>query len=169
MAGQQKPISRYDEMPTSSQKTKSWMKLRAVTNPSIEAVNIAIYASSGCTRRHRAYIQCRRPAPGTHATHNHQHDRRQLVEHDAERDVHRNPRSSCASRTAAHRQTNLDQRQQGHRKDTPTARQSTNLPNPTSCRQAIRTYTTSRIHRNTMPLKTNAAAGKQDNQPDCQF
>ena len=40
----QKPMRRYEDMPTSSQKTKSWMTLRAVTNPSIDAVNNAMYA-----------------------------------------------------------------------------------------------------------------------------
>ena len=35
----QNPMSRYDEMPTNSQKMKSWITLPAVTSPSIDAVN----------------------------------------------------------------------------------------------------------------------------------
>ena len=40
----QKPISRYEPSPTSSQKTNIWMRLLARTKPSMAQVNSDMYA-----------------------------------------------------------------------------------------------------------------------------
>lgn len=40
----QNPMSRYEDIPTSSQNTNSCTTFRAVTSPSMDAVNSAMYA-----------------------------------------------------------------------------------------------------------------------------